>query len=99
MAMVGVLARFEFKAGRESEAERFFADGKLVVEDQPVSTQWFAFRLGPTTYGAFAVFANDADRDALLSAGGPKASRVNADLFEWAPSFEKVDLVASRGPS
>jgi hypothetical protein len=66
------------------------------VEGQPETTQWFAYRLGATTYGAFAVFANDEDREALLLAGGPRASRANADLFERAPLFEKVDIVAAR---
>jgi hypothetical protein len=93
---VGVLARFEFKAGNEAAVEQFFRQGQLVVEAQPATTQWFAFQIGATSYGAFAVFATDEDREALLSAGGPRASRESADLFEHAPSFEKVDIVAAR---
>jgi hypothetical protein len=96
VAMVGVLAKFEFKPGNEAAIQRFFQQGLLVVEGQPETTQWFAYRLGATSYGAFAVFANDEDREALLSAGGPRASRDNADLFEHGPSFEKVDIVAAR---
>jgi hypothetical protein len=96
MVTVGVLATFEFTAGREAAVEQFFRQGQLVVEGQPDTTQWFAYRLGATTYGAFAVFANDEDRDALLSAGGPRASRESAFLFEREPMFEKVDIVAAR---
>jgi hypothetical protein len=96
MVTVGVLATFEFKAGNEAAVERFFRQGQLVVEGQPETTQWFAYRLGATTYGAFAVFASDEDREALLAAGGPQASRENAELFARAPSFEKVDIVAAR---
>lgn len=96
MALVGVLAQFEFKAGRETAAQGFFDAGKLTVQDQPTSTSWYAFRIGPSTYGAFAVFASDEDREALLSAGGPRASQTNAELFETAPSFQKVDIVAAR---
>jgi len=98
MATVGVVAHFEFKPGHEAEVESFFQDGKLVVDGQPATTLWFAFRLGLTTYGAFAAFANEADRDALLAAGGPKSARTNAHLFERPPSFEKVDIVAARTP-
>jgi hypothetical protein len=99
MVTVGVTARFEFKPGNEAAVEQLFNDGRCVVQGQPETTQWFAYRLGPTIYGAFAVFANDADREALLSAGGPRASRESAELFERPPSFEKVDLVAIRtGP-
>ncbi|MGI9009099.1 MAG: hypothetical protein ACR2FU_23420 [Streptosporangiaceae bacterium] len=96
MVLVGVLAKFEFKAGNEEAAERFFQGGKLVVEGQPATTQWFAFHLAATTYGAFAVFACEEDREALLSSGGPRASRESANLFARAPSFEKVDIVAAR---
>lgn len=96
MLTVGVVATFEFKAENEAAVERFFRQGQLVVETQPVTTQWFAYRLGATTYGAFAAFANDDDRQALLSAGGPRAARESAELFERAPSFEMVDIVAAR---
>jgi hypothetical protein len=96
MGTVGVLAKFEFKAGKEAAVEQFFRQGALVVEGQPETTQWFAYRLSATMYGAFAAFANDEDREALLLAGGPRSARENADLFEHAPSFEKVDIVAAR---
>ncbi len=96
MVMVGVLAQFEFKAGEEAGAREFFDNGRLIVEEQPATTVWYAFRSGPTTYGAFAVFSDEADRDALLSAGGPKSARTNADLFERPPTFEKVEIVAAR---
>jgi hypothetical protein len=97
-ATVGVLARFEFRPGRDQEISRFFADGRAIVEGQPGSTCWYAFRLGPTSYGAFAAFASDADRDALLAAGGPKLSAGVAHLFATPPTFDKLDIVESRPP-
>ncbi|PZS15088.1 MAG: antibiotic biosynthesis monooxygenase [Pseudonocardiales bacterium] len=96
METVAVLAHFEFKAGKVAAAQQFFDNGKLTVEDQPTSTRWWAFRIGPNTFGAFAVFASKADREALLSSGGPRASQANAELFETAPSFQKVDILAAR---
>jgi hypothetical protein len=44
---VGVLAHFHFRQGNESAAEQFFQDVIMVVEQQPATTVWFAFRLGP----------------------------------------------------
>ena len=99
MVTVGVLAHFHFKPGNESAAEQFFQNGRIVVDQQPPATVWFAFRIGPTTYGAFAAFASDQDREALLSSGGPKLAESNADLFDRPPSFEKVDVVAARQAS
>lgn len=98
MVKVGVVANFQFKAGQDEAVERFFRDGKVVVEGRPATTGWYAFREGPNRYGAFAVFATETDRDALLAAGGPRAATTNADLFERPPTFEKVDIVAAREP-
>jgi hypothetical protein len=95
-ATVGVLARFEFRDGFDDEIARFFAEGRKIVEGQPETTCWYAFRIGPTTYGAFAAFADDADREALLAAGGPKLSASAAELFVTAPTFDKIDIVESR---
>jgi len=96
MVTVGVLARFEIKPGREQDAADFFKEGLPLVEAQPSTTVWFAFRLTETTYGAFAAFANARDRDSLLASGGPQLSRKYADLFARAPSFDKVDVLEAR---
>jgi hypothetical protein len=96
LVTVGVLARFEFKVDDEPAAEQFFRGGKPIVDRQPPATVWFAYRLGPRRYGAFAAFASDQDRQALLSAGGPQVAVANAGLFVRPPSFELVDIVEAR---
>ena len=98
MAMVGVLAKFEFLSGHEQEIGRFFAEGRTIVEGQPATTGWFAARVGPTTYAAFAVFATEADRDGLLAAGGPVLSKTYGHLFAAPPTLDKVDIVEYRLP-
>jgi hypothetical protein len=97
--MVGVLAKFEFLAGHQEDIGRFFAEGRVIVEGQPASTGWYAARLGPTTYVAFAFFATEADRDALLAAGGPVLSRTYGHLFAVPPTFDKTDIVEHRAPA
>jgi hypothetical protein len=44
MVTVGVVARFEAKPGTHAEMERFFHNGLAIVEGQPSTTMWFAFR-------------------------------------------------------
>src|ERR1700712_4516713 len=70
---VGVLARFDFEPGREAEVADFFREGKLIVETQPPTTGWYAFRIDATTFGAFAVFADEDDRRGRRRAGGPQS--------------------------
>jgi len=98
MVTVGALARFEFKPGNEAAIERFFQEGQLIVQRQPASTLRFGFWLGPTTYGVFAAFANEEDRHALLSTGGPVLAKKVAALFAQPPIFEKVDVLAAKLP-
>ena len=93
---VAVVARFETQPGDDVEIQDFFSRGHAIVEQQPASTMWIAYRTGPTSFGAFAAFASEQDRDALLSAGGPKITREFTTLFVGAPTFEKADVVASR---
>jgi hypothetical protein len=96
--LVGVLARFVVEPGRAAEIAEFFRRGRLIVETQPPTTGWCAFQIDATTFGAFAVFADDGDRQALLAGGGPRLSSEHAALFVSPPSFEEVDLLEVRQP-
>jgi quinol monooxygenase YgiN len=98
MVTVGALARFEAKPGNEAAVERFFQEGLPIVQQQPASTIWFAFRLESTTFGAFAAFANEEERQALFSIGGPVLAQRNSALFVQPPTFEKVDVLAAKRP-
>jgi|SRR6185369_8564281 len=96
MNRFGVIARFEAKPGKQAEIAAFFEGGRGIVEQEPATTTWTAFQIGPTTYGAFATFASEADRDHLLGVGGPKSSERNAALFTQPPTFEKIDILQAR---
>jgi hypothetical protein len=95
---VGVLARFTIQESAEGEMAAFFAAGRAIVDDEPSTTTWVAFRVDEVTYGAFATFADPADREALLARGGPRLSQEMAQLFVAPPTFEKVDLLEVRMP-
>ena len=93
---VGVLARFTVKQGADAEVAAFFAAGRALVDDEPPTTTWVAFRVDEVTYGAFATFVGPDEREALLSRGGPRMSSEMAHLFAAPPTFEKVDLLEVR---
>jgi hypothetical protein len=93
---VGVPATFDVAPGVDERVAAFFAEGLPMVKQQPDSTVWFAFRVNDTTYGAFAAFANDTDRQALLSAGGPQLAQKYHDLFVTRPAFVEVDVLEAR---
>jgi hypothetical protein len=95
---VGVLARFAVKQSAEREMAAFFAAGRALVDEEPPTTTWVAFRVDDVTYGAFATFADSVEREALLARGGPRMSSEMAHLFAEPPTFEKVDLLEVRMP-
>ncbi len=96
MVTVGVLARFEVLPEAEAHIAAFFREGLPLVEAQPTSTLWFAYRISDLVYGAFAAFANEQDREALLAAGGPQLSEKYRQLFVSAPTFERLELLEAR---
>lgn len=99
MVTVGLLLRLEAKPGKEAEVESFLKGALPVVQDEPATTAWFAIRLGPTTFGIFDVFPDDAGRQAHMTGRVADALREQwADLLAQPPSIEKVDILASKLP-
>ena len=96
---VGVLVRLEAKKGKEEEVRRFLESGLSLAQNEPATTAWFAIRLGPSTFGIFDVFPDDAGRQAHLS--GPIAAALLAkasELLAQPPAIEKIDVIAAKLP-
>lgn len=99
MVKVALFVRLEAKAGKESEVESFLLSGLPLVMEEPATTAWFGIRLGPTTFGIFDAFPDDAGRDAHLSGKVAAALMAKAgELFSAPPSIEKVDVLAVKLP-
>lgn len=99
MITVALLVRLEAKRGKEAEVERFLNDGLQIVQEEPATTAWFALRLGPTTFGIFDVFPDEAGRQAHLSGRVAQALTARAsELFAVAPVIERIDVLASKLP-
>ena len=64
MVKVALLIRLEAKSGKEKEVEQFLLTGLPAAPDEPGTSAWFGLRLGPSTFGIFDVFPDDAGRQA-----------------------------------
>lgn len=96
---VALLVRLEAKPGKESEVENFLRGGLALVEDEPATTTWYGIRLGPSTFGIFDTFPDDAGRQAHLTGRVAAALMANAAaLLASAPVIEKVDILAAKLP-
>src|SRR5882757_2846983 len=96
---VALFVRLEAKAGKEAEVEQFLRGGLALVQQEPATTAWFGIRLGPSTFGIFDAFPDDAGRQAHLSGQVAAALMAKApELLAEPPSIEKIDVLAAKLP-
>ena len=96
---VALLVRLEAKPGKEDAVAEFLRSALPLVQAEPATTAWFAIRMGPSTFGIFDAFPDDAGRQQHLS--GPVAAALKAkanELFSEPPQIEKLDVLASKLP-
>jgi quinol monooxygenase YgiN len=94
---LGVL--LEAKPGKEQEVADFLRSGLPLVEEEPATIVWFGLQLGPSTFGIFDAFPDEAGRQAHLSGKVAAALMAKAgDLLAKPPLIEKVDVLAAKLP-
>jgi len=99
MVKVALFVRLEAKPGKEKEVESFLMSGLPIVQAEPATTAWFGIRLGPSTFGIFDAFPDEAGRQAHLTGRVAAALMAKAgELLAKPPSIEKVDVLAAKLP-
>ena len=100
MVKVALFVRLEAKPGKEKDVEAFLISGLALVLAEPATTAWFGIRLGPSTFGIFDAFPDEAGRQAHLSGQVAAALMAKAgELLAVPPSIEKVDILAAKLPA
>ena len=87
MVTVALFVRLEAKPGKESEVERFLRGGLQLVQEEPATTAWFGIG-GPSTFGIFDAFPDEAGRQAHLSGKVAAALMAMAPELLGEPSFD-----------
>jgi len=99
MVKTALFVRLEAKPGKEQEVEAFLMGGLPLVEAEPATIAWFGLRLGPSTFGIFDTFPNEAGRQAHLSGKVAEALMAKAaDLFARPPEIAHFDVLAAKLP-
>lgn len=100
MVTTALFVRLEAKPGKEQEVERFLREGLPIVQQEPATIAWFGLRLGPSTFGIFDAFPDEAGREAHLSGRVAAAlQEKGSELFAHPPSIEKADVLAAKLPA
>jgi quinol monooxygenase YgiN len=99
MVSVALLVRLEAKPGKEAEVAKFLEGGLAIVNAEPATTAWFAIKMGPSTFGIFDAFPDEAGRKAHLAGRVAAALMAKAsELFSQPPKIEQLDVLAAKLP-
>ena len=99
MSKVALWVQLEAKKGKEAEVEKFLRNGLPVVNNEPGTTTWYALKLGPTSYGIFDTFPDNAAREAHLTGQIAKAlTERTSELFSKPPTIERIEVLAAKTP-
>jgi quinol monooxygenase YgiN len=94
-----LFVRLEAKPGKEKDLAQFLHTGLDLARQEGTTPVWFALQLGPSTFGIFDAFADEAGRQAHLN--GPIAQALGANapnLLAQPPSIERIDVLGTKLP-
>jgi quinol monooxygenase YgiN len=95
----GVLLRLPPKRGKAGELADFLEDARPLVEAEPDTTAWFAFKLDDGEEGIFDVFPDAGGRLSHLMGRVPRALlRHGLRLLGGLPRLQLVTVVAAKLP-
>jgi quinol monooxygenase YgiN len=95
MVKYAIVARVEAKPGKEDAVEQFLKSALSLAEDEIDTISWYALKIGPSTFGIFDTFNDEAGREAHLNGKIAAALMQHADeLLAKPPVIEKVELLA-----
>ena len=83
MNTLALYVELEAKPGKQQQVADFLKSALPLVEAEPGTTAWFALKMGPSTFGIFDAFPDEAARDAHLA--GRVAAALMANL---SPSWK-----------
>ncbi len=91
MVKKALFVKLKAKSGKEAEVEAFLNSGLALVEDEPLTVDWYALKFDDSTFGVFDAFDGEEGRDAHLNGKVAAALMANAaELLAESPTIEKV---------
>jgi quinol monooxygenase YgiN len=94
-----LFARLEAKPGMEEAVAAFLMQGLELAEQEATTPVWFALRLGPTTFGVFDAFGDDAGLQAHLDGPIARALMHRApEMLAQPPAIERLEVLGAKVP-
>ncbi|MGV8931340.1 MAG: putative quinol monooxygenase [Luteimonas sp.] len=97
MVKLALLVNIEAKTGKEAEVEALLIGALPLAQGETGTRSWYAFKSGPSTFGIFDTFDDEAGRRAHLNGEIAKALLGKADeLLARPPQIDSVDVLAAK---
>jgi len=97
MAKLAVLVNIEAKSGKEAEVEALLLGALPLARAEAGTRGWHAFKSGPSTFGIFGTFDDDAGRRAHLEGEVAKVLLGHTEeLLARPPQVTSVELLAGK---
>ena len=95
MEKLAIWAYLEAKPGKEKELEEFLKSAQPLAEKESQTVAWYAVKIGPSQFGIWDTFADEAGRNAHLNGEIAKALFAKAkDLLARDPQIHKPEIIA-----
>jgi quinol monooxygenase YgiN len=92
---LGILALLEAKPEKVEQLAAFIEQGGQLALDEPLTVNWYGFRVDEVTFGVFDTFETQEGREAHLAGEIAKALMASApELLAKDPDLRMVDLLA-----
>ena len=99
MLSLGLFVRLEAKPGKEADVAAFLKQALELAKKEATTPLWFALRMGPSTFGVFDSFHDEAGRQTHLNGPIRKALMANAStLLAQPPSIEQTEVLGAKLP-
>ncbi|HET7526321.1 MAG TPA: antibiotic biosynthesis monooxygenase [Burkholderiaceae bacterium] len=92
-----LLARLEAKPGKEAAVADLLISAVALANQEARTKVWFALQLGPSTFGVFDAFADEAGRQAHLNGAIAQTLMAKApELLSRPPQIDPVDVLGAK---
>ena len=88
MVKKALFVRLKAKSGKEAEVEAFLNSGLALVEDEPLTVDWYALKFDDSTFGIFDAFDGEEGRNAHLN--GKVAAALMANAAELLAAIDRL---------
>ena len=95
MLKLGFLALLEARPGKEADLAALLEGAQALAAAEAGTIVWYAFQVGPQTFGIFDAFQDEGARTAHIEGPIAQALMARADeLLASPPDIRKIDVLA-----